>query len=74
MDYYTNMIGVVCDQQLFLAVLSNTHPEITAKFDQIGLDPSVLSIEWFVCLFTSSLPMYVGLYLCSCPRLFGIVC
>jgi hypothetical protein len=23
------------------------------------LDPNILSIEWFVCLFTSSLPFYV---------------
>jgi hypothetical protein len=59
MDYYTNMIGVVCDQQLFLAILSKELPEIVAKFNEVGLDPSVLSIEWFVCLFTSSLPLYV---------------
>lgn len=63
MDYYTNMIGVVCDQQVFLAVLAQIHPEIAAKFDSVGLDPSVLSIEWFVCLFTSSLPFYVIYFL-----------
>ena len=28
MDYYTNMIGVVCDQQVFLAVLAKVYPEI----------------------------------------------
>jgi len=28
MDYYTNMIGVVCDQQVFLAVLAKIHPQI----------------------------------------------
>lgn len=33
MDYYTNMIGVVCDQQVFLAVLSKLYPAITTKFD-----------------------------------------
>jgi len=32
-DYYTNMIGVVCDQQVFLAVLRKIHPRITQKFD-----------------------------------------
>lgn len=26
MDYYTNMIGVVTDQQLFLAILKLMHP------------------------------------------------
>jgi hypothetical protein len=61
MDYYTNMIGVVCDQQVFLAILENVHPDIAEKFNEVGLDPSVLSIEWFVCLFTSSLPLYVPL-------------
>lgn len=59
MDYYTNMIGVVCDQQIFISVLKVIKPHIVAKFDEVGLDASVLSIEWFVCLFTSSLPFYV---------------
>ena len=59
MDYYTNMIGVVCDQQMFLTILSKKYPDIVAKFDEVGMDPSVLSLEWFVCLFTSSLPFYV---------------
>jgi len=44
MDYYTNMIGVVCDQQVFLSVLAKTNPLIVQKFDEVGLDPSVLSI------------------------------
>jgi hypothetical protein len=68
MDYYTNMIGVVCDQQVFLNVLGQIYPQITAKFNEVGLDPSVLSIEWFVCLFTSSLPFAVNLRLFSWSR------
>jgi len=65
MDYYTNMIGVVCDQQVFLSVLGQVYPQIAAKFNEVGLDPSVLSIEWFVCLFTSSLPFPVNICICS---------
>ena len=72
MDYYTNMIGVVCDQQIFLYVLGRTHPAIVRKFNEVGLDPSVLSIEWFVCLFTSSLPFYVPPPPCSWSRSCGI--
>jgi len=68
MDYYTNMIGVVCDQQVFLAILSKIHPEVTRKFDEVGLDPSVLSLQWFVCMFTSSLPFYVKMTLSSLSR------
>jgi hypothetical protein len=59
MDYYTNMIGVVCDQQIFINILKMLKPKIVKKFEEVGLDPNVLSIEWFVCLFTSSLPFYV---------------
>ena len=59
MDYYTNMIGVACDQQIFLDILKEIKPQITKKFEEIGFDGSVLSIRWFVCLFTSSLPFYV---------------
>ena len=44
MDYYTNMIGVVCDQQVFLAVVAKIHPLIVEKFNIIGLDPSILSM------------------------------
>lgn len=59
MDYYTNMIGVACDQQIFLDILKFIKPNIIKKFNDVGLDGSVLSIQWFVCLFTSSLPFYV---------------
>lgn len=59
MDYYTNMIGVACDQQIFLDILRLIKPKITNKFEEVGLDGSVLSIHWFVCLFTSALPFYV---------------
>jgi hypothetical protein len=68
MDYYTNMIGVVCDQQIFISILRNIHPKIVKKFDEVGLDPSVLSIEWFVCLFTSSLPFYVKMIIKSVSK------
>lgn len=60
MDYYTNMIGVACDQQIFLEILKIKKPQIVQKFNEVGLDGSVLSIQWFVCLFTSSLPFYVN--------------
>lgn len=59
MDYYTNMIGVACDQKIFLDILKILKPQITKKFEEVGFDGSVLSIQWFVCLFTSSLPFYV---------------
>ena len=61
MDYYTNMIGVACDQQIFMDILRIVKPKIIKKFEEIGLDGSVLCIQWFVCLFTSSLPFYVSL-------------
>ena len=59
MDYYTNMIGVVTDQRIFLEVLRQYNPRIANKFKEVGLDPSIFTIEWFVCLFTSSVPFYV---------------
>ena len=59
MDYYTNMVGVACDQQIFLEALEILKPNIIRKFKEVGLDGTVISIQWFVCLFTSSLPFYV---------------
>ena len=32
MDYYTNMIGVACDQQIFLDILKLVNPVIPKKF------------------------------------------
>ena len=32
MDYFTNMIGVVCDQQIFINILKVKRPKITDKF------------------------------------------
>ena len=65
MDYYTNMIGVACDQQIFIDILKILRPQITNKFEEVGLDGSVLTIHWFVCLFTSALPFYVNTSLYS---------
>ena len=73
MDYYTNMVGVACDQQIFLEILSIIKPKITKKFMDAGLDGTIISIRWFVCLFTSSLPFPVISFLLSSSRLFGIV-
>ena len=59
MDYYTNMIGVICDQRILAECIRQHLPKIGKKFNEVGLDPSVFSIEWFVCIFTSSMPFYL---------------
>jgi hypothetical protein len=67
------MVGVICDQEIFLEILGIVKPKITKKFYEVGLDGSVLSIQWFVCLFTSLIPLHVniGIYY-SYQKLYGI--
>jgi hypothetical protein len=33
MDYYTNMIGVVSDQKIFVDVMKNHNKKISKKFE-----------------------------------------
>lgn len=58
-DYYTNMLGVVCDQRILAECIRQHLPNIAKKFVEVGIDPSLFSIEWFVCMFTSSMPFYL---------------
>jgi hypothetical protein len=53
------MLGVVCDQRILAECVRQHHPRIAKKFFEIGIDPSIFSIEWFVCIFTSSIPFYL---------------
>jgi hypothetical protein len=57
-DYYTNMLGVVCDQRILAECIRQHLPRTAARFVEVGIDPSLFSIEWFVCIFTS-MPFYL---------------
>ncbi len=54
-DYYCAMIGVLIDQRLFLQLIHDIMPQLAVYLDKLNLDPSLVSLQWFVCLFSYNL-------------------
>lgn len=55
LDYYSVMIGVLIDQKLFCRMVKAIMPQLWALFKKMGLDPSLVSLQWFICLFSYNL-------------------
>ena len=63
LDYYSIMTGVVVDQKLFRKLLRMLLPSLWDRLDRASLDPSLVTMEWFVCLFSHNISPDV-----SCPH------
>ncbi|EPS70214.1 hypothetical protein M569_04547, partial [Genlisea aurea] len=56
-DCYTNNLsGCHVDQRVFRDLLSKKCPRIAAHLDALEFDVSLVSTEWFICLFSKSFP------------------
>ncbi|EGC33168.1 hypothetical protein DICPUDRAFT_154788 [Dictyostelium purpureum] len=56
-EYYNKtMLGSQVDQSVLLDLLEEIFPELNSHLNSIGAVIPVLSMEWFLCLFTVSLP------------------
>ncbi|KYQ94297.1 RabGAP/TBC domain-containing protein [Tieghemostelium lacteum] len=61
-DYYTQkMLGSQIDQDVLSDLIKELFPELYHHFNLIGVVLPALSIEWFLCLFTTSLPAQCAL-------------
>ena len=60
-DFYTNMMGVLVDQHILKDMLSVKNLKLTKHFAWIGLDPTILSMQWFVTLYANTMHYEVGL-------------
>lgn len=58
-DYYSVMIGVLLDQKIFIELIKKFLPNLQSHLKKINLDPSLVSLQWFVCLFSYNLPFQV---------------
>lgn len=58
-DYYTNMTGLITDQNIFFEMLKQLNPRIAQKLKSVGLSTEIFTIQWLVCLFANSLPKQV---------------
>ena len=59
LDYYSNMVGVLIDQQVLKELIEENLPDIHAHFKKLQFDPSLIAFQWFVCLFCHNLPKEV---------------
>ncbi len=54
-DYYSAMIGVLIDQKIFIKIVKVTMPILWAHLKRLSLDPSLVTLQWFICLFSYNL-------------------
>ncbi len=59
LDYYSNMVGALVDQNVFGDILALKHPELFRHLISIGFDPSLIAFQWFACFFSYNLPFEV---------------
>jgi len=55
LDYYTGMVGILVDQKLFTLLIKKMMPSLATIFEELNLDPSLVSLQWFICLFSYNL-------------------
>lgn len=56
-DFFTTMVSVMAYQKMF-AELIEIYPHfrsLSAKMEELQLDSSVFSMQWFVCLYVCTL-------------------
>ncbi len=60
-DYYSEMTGILIDQQLFVKLFKINMPQLHGRLKELGVDPSLVSLQWFICLFSYNLQPAVGI-------------
>jgi len=60
-DYFTSMISLMVNQKVFSELIAIYLCELNDKFKELGLEPSIFSLQWFVCLFSSTVEKEVPL-------------
>jgi len=58
-DYYTSMISLMVDQKVFSELIALHLCELNDKFKELGLEPSIFLLQWFVCLFSCTVEQEV---------------
>ncbi len=54
-DYYCAMIGVLVDQKIFTQLVREIMSQLSSYIEELNLDLSLVSLQWFVCLFSYNL-------------------
>jgi len=63
-NYYTKqLIGAQVDQAVFKELLAEKLPTLADHLETHGVDPSLFSLNWFLCLFVDTLPVNTYLHI-----------
>lgn len=54
-DYFSIMSGVLIDMKIFDYLISKKLPKLSMHIQEMGLDSSLFSVQWFICMFAYSL-------------------
>ncbi len=54
-DYYAAMVGILIDQKIFSKLIKTTMPALWSHIRKLSLDPSLVSLQWFICIFSYNL-------------------
>lgn len=54
-DYFSIMSGVLIDMKIFDYLIQKKLPKLSEHIQKIGLDSSLFSVQWFICMFAYSL-------------------
>jgi len=57
------MVGVLVDQKIFSEMINRFDKELARKFSKLGIDPSLFSLQWFICCYVSTLSPKVSIIL-----------
>eukprot|EP01017_Pseudomicrothorax_dubius_P030777 TRINITY_DN3864_c0_g1_i3.p1 TRINITY_DN3864_c0_g1~~TRINITY_DN3864_c0_g1_i3.p1 ORF type:complete len:647 (-),score=123.87 TRINITY_DN3864_c0_g1_i3:149-2089(-) len=53
LEYYTNMAGAIADLRVLNMLISSMFPDVGRKLREIGMDLSLFTLRWFVCVYAS---------------------
>ena len=61
--YAKQLVGAQIDQAVFKELVAEKLPVLSEHFNTHGVDPSLFSLNWFLCLFVDTLPVNTYLHI-----------
>lgn len=55
LDYYSQMVEVIVDQNVFVHLLQQRKPRLFTHLQSMGLDVAMILFQWFIWIFSSQL-------------------
>ena len=59
----SQLIGAQVDQEVLKEMLSEKLPKLSAHLNSHGVDPTLFSLNWFLCIFVDTIPVKTYLHI-----------